>query len=126
MSRVFLEYKDHFDAAHFLRGYEGDCANLHGHRWEVEVCVSGRSLGELGILIDFKELKRIMKKVLPDHRLLNGIPAFEQVNPTAENLALYLFEKIRFMLPYGVRLDSVRVWESPGACARVERQAENG
>lgn len=121
MKKIFLEYRDHFDAAHYLRGYEGDCANLHGHRWQVDICISGEVLNEVGILFDFKDLKRVMKIVLPDHRCLNDLEWFAQRNPTAENLACYLFDKISSHLPFHLQLEWVKVWESPGACARVER-----
>jgi 6-pyruvoyltetrahydropterin/6-carboxytetrahydropterin synthase len=120
MKRIYLELKDHFSAAHWLRGYDGPCANLHGHQWDVEVCISGTELNEVGILIDFKQLKTMMKEILPDHTCLNEMAEFEFKNPTAENLAVYFFEVIRdylFKLNENIRLERVKVWEAPGACA---------
>lgn len=132
MKRVFLDYTGHFDAAHYLRGYEGICSNLHGHRWDVEIRVSGKQLNDIGILIDFKSLKQMMKDVLPDHKSLNEINPFKEINPTAENLVRYFFDQfekyisgpLRFAGQYDVRLERVRVWESPGACAMVERGSD--
>jgi len=134
--RLFLEYQAHFDAAHYLKGYLGPCANLHGHRWEVRIGISGTVLNEVGILVDFRDLKDMMKAVLPDHQCLNDLAEFAEMNPTAENLAGYLFRRIDDYIQAcfcndgfkeaarPVRLDWVRVYESPGACALVERGAE--
>jgi len=133
MKRVFLEYTGHFDAAHYLRGYEGNCSNLHGHRWDVQICVSGMNLNETGILIDFKTLKQMMKDVLPDHKSLNEINPFKEINPTAENLARYFYDRFGKYLTgplrfhggeRNLRLERVKVWESPGACAMVERGSD--
>ena len=129
MKRIFLEYRSHFDAAHFLRGYDGACANLHGHRWEVLIKISGTFLDENGILVDFKVLKELMKRTLPDHQSLNDISAFTDVNPTAENLASFLFNRLRTQIvelrkDAQLQLESVRVYESPEACALVERGAD--
>jgi 6-pyruvoyltetrahydropterin/6-carboxytetrahydropterin synthase len=123
--RYHLEFKDHFDAAHYLRGYRGPCVNLHGHRWEVQVGISGRELDSVGILIDFKAVKRLLAENLPDHRCLNELDYFSgDKNPTAENLAVYLFDRIRSGLRginASLDLDFVKVWETPDASVRVER-----
>jgi 6-pyruvoyltetrahydropterin/6-carboxytetrahydropterin synthase len=125
-SKIHLEYRDHFDAAHYLRNYLGPCSNLHGHRWEVEISLSGMTLDRVGILVDFKVLKAMMSELLPDHCCLNDLPYFTEKNPTAENLSVYLFEKVEEYLktittPASVQLERIRVWEAPGACAMVER-----
>jgi 6-pyruvoyltetrahydropterin/6-carboxytetrahydropterin synthase len=119
--RTFLRFKSHFDAAHQLRNYEGKCANLHGHRWYVEVEVSGEVSLSQGILIDFTTIKDILSNLLPDHCFLNDLPQFRVHNPTAENIALWLFGLFHDALPDGVRLESVRVWESDNASATVKR-----
>lgn len=127
--RFYLEYQTHFDAAHFLRGYDGPCCNLHGHRWEVQLCVSGIKLNKDGILVDFKDLKKMLGHILPDHRCLNDLAEFKEKNPTAENLARFFFNRIEYHLDCKplpsaecpLRLERVRVYESPGACALVER-----
>jgi len=112
----------HFDAAHFIRDYDGDCANLHGHRWDVEVCIAGNQLDHLGMLIDFKEVKQTIRKALKllDHRLLNDLTHFgsKGVNPTAENLALFLFLELkRDLVLVDKNLAWVKVYESPDTWA---------
>lgn len=112
----------HFDAAHFLRNYDGNCANLHGHRWNVIVCIEGRQLDDLGMLIDFSEVKQIIRKKinLLDHSLLNDNASFgiNGVNPTAENLAQFIFTELKKDLVLSKnRLAWVQVNESPDAWA---------
>ena len=112
--------QEHFDAAHFLRNYQGDCASLHGHRWTVTVCIEGSQLDELGMLLDFSDIKQYLRAVLEpfDHCLLNDAPYFEEVNPTAENLAKMIFQEFQGVLPSAEnRLAWVRVNESPEAWA---------
>ncbi|OLN29975.1 6-carboxytetrahydropterin synthase QueD [Desulfosporosinus metallidurans] len=108
----------HFDAAHFIRNYDGKCANLHGHRWNVVVCIEGRELDDLGMLIDFSEVKKAMRKSLTllDHSLLNDLPSFgpQGVNPTAEHLAQFMFRELQNDLVLGdKRLAWVKIYESP-------------
>ncbi len=106
-----LRVKQHFDAAHYLAGYDGDCARLHGHRWLVEIEVAYDQLNELGMAVDFKDVKTFMKELLPDHKCLNELYSF---NPTAENLAKYLYEE--FKLEFQERLQKVLIWETPECC----------
>lgn len=109
-----LEVEDWFSSAHQLRGYKGKCENLHGHNWKVCVCVEGETLGPLGMLMDFGDLKQILKGLMTalDHKFLNELPPFDQINPTSENLAKYLAEQLAKQLPGGVKVQSVTVWES--------------
>ena len=120
-----LKVKEHFDAAHHLRGYEGKCANNHGHRWEYEVRVSGNTVNDLGILIDFVQLKDILKDVIDnrlDHQDLNTITPFNAINPTAENLAKWIFFELRPKLSiFPIRLTEVTIWESEKACASYSK-----
>ena len=108
---------EEFEAAHRLPDYEGKCCRLHGHNWRVEVSVCGETLNELGMLVDFHDLKDAAKGVLNelDHHYLNELEAFSQLNPTAENLARYVYEKLE-QLPLlrqgDVFLTQVKVWES--------------
>jgi 6-pyruvoyltetrahydropterin/6-carboxytetrahydropterin synthase len=106
-----LMIEDHFDAAHALRGYRGPCENLHGHSWRVQVFLKGDKLNKIGILVDFKDLKAKLKKVLNqfDHQNLNALPLFKKQNPSCENLARIIFEKLKRALP---QLEKVTVWES--------------
>jgi len=108
-----------FASAHSLRGYPGDCAKLHGHNWKIEVQVSGEKLNDIGMVIDFKEIKRHAKEVVKelDHTFLNDHPLFKEVNPTAENIAVYLFKEIqnRIQTPE-VKMHSITVWENDRNC----------
>ncbi|MCD6519056.1 MAG: 6-carboxytetrahydropterin synthase QueD [Anaerolineae bacterium] len=108
----------HFDAAHGLRGYAGKCEALHGHRWEVVVCVESETLNEIGIAFDFTVLKRELDAVLArfDHRNLNETPPFDQINPSSENIARTIFHALKERLPH-VGLKYVEAWESPDAWA---------
>ena len=115
-----LVVRDEFAAAHYLRDYPGACERPHGHNWRVEVCVRGEELNEIGILMDFKDLKRSLQEVLADldHRDLNEHPAFQEVNPSSENIARYIFERLRKKLEgYPVRLIRVTVCETDRSCA---------
>ena len=105
-----LRIESHFDAAHKLIGYQGKCAELHGHTWKVEVFVVGEKLNDVGILVDFNVLKERLSKIVGrlDHKLLNDLE--EIGNPTCENLSKYVFENLKD-LPKHVKLEKVRVWE---------------
>jgi len=105
-----LIIKQHFDAAHFLEDYKGACANLHGHRWIVEVHLEVDDNEDL--TIDFKEAKKIINKILPDHQCLNNVYNF---NPTAENLAKHLKKMISKELP----VKQLIVWETPDCGAMI-------
>ena len=112
-----LTTKISFDAAHYLRNYQGKCANLHGHLWTVEVTVEGEELNEIGILVDFKDIKRVLKDEVEnyfDHYCLNELEPFTRINPTAENLAKYIYNSIlQDMNRLEVKLERVTVWEYP-------------
>jgi len=84
-----------FAAGHFLRNYKGKCENPHGHNYKVLVTLQGRELDKAGLLLDFKDLKQVMKAVVDrlDHQMINEVPPFTEVNPSAENLAKYFFEE---------------------------------
>jgi len=107
-----------FDAAHFLPNYRGKCANLHGHRWTIEIGVSGTPDPDTGMVIDFSVLKTFLQLVVVeqfDHSLLN-----DQIeNPTAENLACKVAELWNDWF-WGksdhVELEYVKVWETPISC----------
>lgn len=113
--KVILE----FSAAHKLRGYKGKCENLHGHNWKVEISVSSEKLDKLGMIIDFKELRRKLNTVLEklDHKNLNDLAYFKKVNPTSENIAKFIYDRIK---DKGLRIKAVVVWESDTACATYE------
>jgi len=110
-----LTVKDHFDAAHHLYGYPGECRELHGHTWEVEVTVESTQLDDIGIVYDFKSLKADLASVLADydHVLINSVEPFDTVSPTAENLARVICERLQSGVDERVRVTEVAVWESP-------------
>ncbi len=113
----FLGIKHHFDAAHFLRNYAGKCGKLHGHTWQVEVVFRGRQLNKQELLFDFGEAKDLLNKTLSlfDHHYINEIPPFDELSPTAENLAKFIFNQVKKELPHQLQLIEVKVWESPKA-----------
>ncbi len=117
-----------FEAAHQLRDYSGPCARLHGHNYRLEVTVAGTKLDERGLLRDFRDLQAVCASVVAplDHRLLNDIPPFDELNPTSEHLARVLFERLSEALNDGViRVHQVRLWETPAA-AVTYRGATDG
>ncbi|MHB8157039.1 MAG: 6-carboxytetrahydropterin synthase QueD [Desulfocucumaceae bacterium] len=120
-----LTIKRRFSAAHKLVGHSGQCAALHGHTWAVEVGVSGEQLDACGMLIDFKVLKELVDGIIVelDHKYLNEIEYFSEgsgVNPTAENIACYVYGKVKAGLGKispQLAVLGVRIWESPDASA---------
>src|SRR3972149_2288947 len=88
-----ISIREHFDAAHFLRGYQGRCENLHGHRYNVTVYLRAEELNTIGLVYDFTELKGQLKAILGrfDHVCLNDVAPFLQINPSAENIAVTIY-----------------------------------
>jgi len=118
---VFEVYvQTHFSAAHALRGYPGDCARTHGHNWIIDVFIKCKKLNEIGIGVDFRDIKLGVKQVLKnlDHFNLNDLPAFETVNPTSENIARFIYRELGKELNSDwVKVSKVKVSETPGAGA---------
>jgi 6-pyruvoyltetrahydropterin/6-carboxytetrahydropterin synthase len=113
MFEICVEYS--FSAGHALRGYKGKCENIHGHNYKVQVTVGGEQLNATGLLMDFVDLRAGIKKLVErlDHRLLNDLPPFDQLNPSAENLAKYFCEGLEpQVLAQGLRVQGVTVWET--------------
>ncbi len=110
-----LTVKGHFDAAHSLRGYPGECRDLHGHTWDIEATVAGERLDDVDIVYDFKTLKADLQTVLEpfDHAHLNEVVPFTELSPTAENLARVIFEALTAQIGPQVTVKEVAVWESP-------------
>ncbi len=121
MPGVFEVYvKTHFAAAHSLKGYAGDCARIHGHNWAIEVFVKCKELDEIGIGIDFKDINRAVKDVIQDldHAHLNDLPAFNEVNPSSENIAKFIYHELCKKLDSdSVRVSRVKASETPGTGA---------
>lgn len=107
----------HFDAAHALRGYQGKCENLHGHRFRVVATIKTKELNSIGIAYDFTELKRHLTEALTkyDHTNLNEVPPFNQINPSSENIAATIYKELAQIIE-GVSIFSIQVWESPESC----------
>jgi|SRR5205085_2601638 len=86
-----------FAAGHYLREYKGKCENPHGHNYKVQITLQGRELDRAGLLLDFKDLKDVMKRTIErlDHQMINELEPFTRVNPSAENLAKYFYEQTR-------------------------------
>ena len=109
--------KDHFAAAHALKGYDGNCSNLHGHNWIIEAYIQCRRLNKLGIGIDFRDVKTVLKDVLSklDHTNLNDIAEFGAINPTSENLSKFLYTELSLRLNTDyIKVKKIMVFESPG------------
>ena len=111
-----VSVQEHFDAAHYLRGYQGKCENLHGHRFEVAVSVRTEQTNDIGLAYDFVQLREQLRGILGkfDHTCLNEIPPFDKINPSSENIASNICTKLQAMLQgTDVSISSIQVWESP-------------
>ncbi len=115
-----LMIENQFSAAHQLRGYKGECEKLHGHNWRVQVAVASGKLNDIGLAIDFHELKKITSEALSvlDHSFLNDIFPFTELNPSSENIAKWLYDLLKKKITNNdVALSAVTVWESETASA---------
>jgi 6-pyruvoyltetrahydropterin/6-carboxytetrahydropterin synthase len=123
MFEVTIE--ESFAAGHALRSYRGKCENVHGHNYRCQVTLAGEQLDEIGLLVDFVEIKRVVHEVLDrmDHQWLNDFPPFDKLNPSAENMARYIYDEVSAGLRAGngVRLAEVRLWETDTASATYRR-----
>ncbi len=105
-----------FDAAHALRGYQGKCENLHGHRFRVAATIRASRLNEIGLAYDFTVLKKQLGEIVGkfDHTSLNDTPPFDKINPSSENIATTVYNQMKSRLSgTPVSLVKVEVWESP-------------
>lgn len=112
-----LTVEDTFASAHQLRGYKGKCENIHGHNWKVVLSVKGRKLNDIGLLIDFNDMKTILKKITGylDHKNINEISPFDTLNPSSELIAEFICnETAKELIKFGndIEVESVTVWES--------------
>ncbi|HXN71967.1 MAG TPA: 6-carboxytetrahydropterin synthase QueD [Candidatus Acidoferrales bacterium] len=106
-----------FAAAHNLRGYKGKCEDLHGHNYKVRVTLAGKEVDSVGLLYDFVHLKQVIQSVIRslDHKYLNELSPFDVVNPSAENIAKYIYDQTAKQLnqaPNGAGVSSITVWET--------------
>jgi 6-pyruvoyltetrahydropterin/6-carboxytetrahydropterin synthase len=115
-----IKILSHFSGAHRLRSLHGKCENLHGHNWKVEVSVAARRLNQEGIVIDFQVLKKKVEEVLKglDHTFLNDLPYFSKREPSSENIAKYIFDRLKAELKgHPAILKEVTAWESETSSA---------
>jgi len=111
-----ISVEQHFDAAHFLRGYRGKCEALHGHRFRVVVKIESPGVDDIGIAYDFADLKHHLGDIIAkfDHTCLNEVPPFDKINPSSENIATTIYDELKLKLAGApVSIASVEVWESP-------------
>ncbi len=118
-----LKVLTEFASAHTLRDYPGACSRMHGHNWKVETEVEASALDEVGMAVDFKQMKAAAREVGErlDHRYLNELEPFDKINPTAENIAAYMYREIAARLNSDtVKVCAVTLWETDRACVRYE------
>ena len=120
--------EDSFAAGHYLRNYKGKCENPHGHNYKIRVTLAGAELDKAGLLLDFKDLKDVMKSTIErlDHQMINDIEPFTLVNPSAENLAKYFYDETNIRLSKTtngrVRVKDVTVFETDITTARYSEE----
>ena len=119
-----LKVKTKFAGAHQLTMVGQKCENLHGHNWKVEVCVTGESLNDAGVLADFGDIKKAVRGVVDgdlDHKFLNELEMFKNIQPTSEQIAVYIAQAVQAFiennLDEDIRVSKVMAWESDDACA---------
>jgi 6-pyruvoyltetrahydropterin/6-carboxytetrahydropterin synthase len=120
MYEVFVD--ETFAAAHNLRNYKGKCENLHGHNYKVRVTLAGAELDSTGLLYDFVHLKQVIQTVIRslDHRYLNELKPFDVLNPSAENVAKFIYDQASKQMrsePNGAAISSITVWETDTSAA---------
>lgn len=114
MYKISVEH--HFDAAHFLKGYQGKCEALHGHRFRVVAKIQASVVNDIGIAYDFTVLKQQLDRIISrfDHACLNDLPPFDKINPSSENIAETIYNELQSnMAGAPVSLNCIEVWESP-------------
>jgi 6-pyruvoyltetrahydropterin/6-carboxytetrahydropterin synthase len=113
-----------FAAGHALRHYKGKCENVHGHNYRVQVTIEGERLNSIGLLVDFVELKRVVRQVMErlDHQFINDLEPFTTINPSAENIAKYFYDNVNAGLNLAeseipIRIAAVKIWETDTSIA---------
>lgn len=117
---MFVLFKEiEFSAAHIIQNHPGPCKNLHGHTYKLKVFVESSKLNELQMVIDFADLNKILKEAVKDldHSFLNELEEFKNTIPTAEKISLVIYKRIEKMLPKGLKLQRVEVYENETSCA---------
>ncbi|MDR1401237.1 MAG: 6-carboxytetrahydropterin synthase QueD [Endomicrobium sp.] len=116
-----ISVEKNFSSAHCLRGYKGKCENLHGHNWKIRAVFCGTKLDDIGMLIDFTDIKMYLNKIIEflDHKFLNEICPFDRVNPTSENIALFILKQLKCTETENAKICEVEVWESDSSSAAI-------
>ncbi|MDR1662831.1 MAG: 6-carboxytetrahydropterin synthase QueD [Endomicrobium sp.] len=116
-----LSVTKNFASAHCLREYEGKCENLHGHNWKIKAAFSGSKLDNAGMLIDFTNIKKCLNQIISylDHKFLNEIDPFNKINPTAENIAAFIYEQLKQIETKTAKVCEVEVWENEFSSAVI-------
>lgn len=123
--RYTLKIVTDFAAAHTLRDYPGDCAKMHGHNWKVEAEVSAHALNEFGMGMDFKEIRKATNAICDrlDHSYLNELEPFDKINPTAENIAAYIYQELGKQINgETTQVSAITIWETERACVRYSEE----
>jgi 6-pyruvoyltetrahydropterin/6-carboxytetrahydropterin synthase len=113
-----VSVEDTFASGHYLRGYRGKCEKPHGHNYKVRITLEGEKLDNIGLLLDFRDLKAAMNDVIDrlDHQMINEVEPFTTINPSAENMAKYFYEELNTSLGMStdgrVRVKLVKLWET--------------
>ena len=126
-ARYTLKIITDFAAAHSLRNYPGNCSNLHGHNWKVEAEVTASVLNEVGIGMDFKQIRKETKAICErlDHTYLNDLSPFDEINPTAENIAAYIYQELAKQLNSDTtKVSAITIWETERASVRYTETEE--
>ena len=118
-----VSVEETFSSGHALRGYKGKCENVHGHNYRVQVTLEGPQLDNIGLLVDFTQLKQVLRGIINrlDHQFINDLEPFTTVNPSAENMAKYFYDEISSQLtglPPGAHVTHTVIWETDTASAR--------
>jgi 6-pyruvoyltetrahydropterin/6-carboxytetrahydropterin synthase len=124
-TRYTLKVVSDFASAHTLRDYPGACSRMHGHNWKVELEAVATQLDNTGMGVDFKVMKRAVREVTDrlDHYYLNDIKPFDEINPTAENIAAYLYREVASKLNNEhIKVSAITLWETERACVRYTEE----
>jgi len=126
-ARYALKVVTEFASAHTLRDYPGACSRMHGHNWKVELEAVANQLDDIGMGVDFRVMKQAANAVGDelDHRYLNDLEPFKDVNPTAENIAAYMFKEISARINSdSIKVTALTLWETERACVRYSEENE--
>lgn len=126
-ARYQLKVITDFAAAHTLRDYPGACSRMHGHNWKVELEAVATQLDDIGMGVDFKVMKQAAREVggRLDHQYLNDLEPFKNINPTAENIAAYMYKEIAARINSdSIKVTALTLWETERACVRYSEENE--